>query len=103
VIKHQQPINITLHILGIFFFYSLIFSVWRSQNFWLLLGLPLTQVLGLTGHLLFERSHIDLQDAVFSWRASYCLGKMLLRVLMGKYRDDIQERKAILQNYQSTT
>jgi hypothetical protein len=51
----------------------------------------------------FERSHIDLQDAVFSWRASYCLGKMLLRVLMGKYRDDIQERKAILQNYQSTT
>ncbi|MCZ8038743.1 MAG: DUF962 domain-containing protein [Microcystis wesenbergii TW10] len=103
VSKHQQPINITLHILGIFFFYSLIFYVWRSQNFWLLLGLPLTQVLGLTGHLLFERSHIDLQDAVFSWRASYCLGKMLLRVLMGKYRDDIQERKAILQNYQSTT
>ncbi|MCF2144971.1 DUF962 domain-containing protein [Desmonostoc muscorum LEGE 12446] len=99
ILKHQHPINITLHILGIFFFYGLLFYTWKSQNFWLLLGLPLTQLLGLTGHFLFERSHIDLQDAVFSWRASYCLGKMLLRILMGKYQDDIRQRQEILNNY----
>ncbi|AFY50442.1 Protein of unknown function (DUF962) [Nostoc sp. PCC 7524] len=101
VLKHQHPINISLHIVGIFFFYALLFAVWKLHNFWLLLGLPLTQLIGLTGHLLFERSHIDLQDAVFSWRASYCLGKMLIRVLMGKYQDDIHQRQEILNNYQS--
>ncbi|MBH8576227.1 DUF962 domain-containing protein [Nostocaceae cyanobacterium CENA369] len=99
VLKHQHPTNIALHIIGIFFFYGLLFSVWKLQNFYLLLGLPLTQVLGLIGHLLFERSHIDFQDAVFSWRASYCLGKMLFRVLRGKYHNDVCQRQDILNNY----
>ncbi|MBD2446376.1 DUF962 domain-containing protein [Nostoc sp. FACHB-152] len=102
VLKHQHPVNVALHILGIVFFYSLLFSAWKLQNLWLLLGLPLTQLIGLTGHFLFERSHIDLQDAVFSWRASYCLGRMLFRVLIGKYQDDIRQRKEILYSYQKT-
>lgn len=100
VLKHQHPVNVALHILGILFFYGLLFSAWKLQNFWLLLGLPLTQLIGLTGHFLFERSHIDLQDALFSWRASYCLGRMLFRVVIVKYPDDIRQRKEILQNYQ---
>ncbi|MBD2292546.1 DUF962 domain-containing protein [Anabaena sphaerica FACHB-251] len=99
VLKHQHPINIVLHILGILFFYSLLFLTWKLQNFWLLLGLPLTQLIGLAGHFLFERSHIDKQDAIFSWRASYCLGKMLFRVLMGKYQNDIHKKQEILNNY----
>jgi hypothetical protein len=100
VLKHQHPINVALHIVGIIFFYGLLFSTWKLQNFWLLLGLPLTQLLGLTGHFLFERSHIDLQDAVFSWRASFCLGRMLLRILLGKYGEDICQRQEVLQQYQ---
>ena len=100
VLKHQHPINIALHIAGIFIFYGLLFSAWKSQNLWLLFYLPLTQLVGLIGHFLFEQSHIDLQDAVFSWRASFCLGRMLLRVLLGKYRDDIRQRQEILRNYQ---
>jgi hypothetical protein len=99
VLKHQHPVNVALHILGIIFFYGLLFSTWQLQNFWLLLGLPLTQLIGLTGHFIFERSHIDLQDALFSWRASYCLGKMLFRVLIGKYQHDICQRKDILYSY----
>ena len=102
VLKHQHPINIALHIVGILFFYSLIFATWKLHNLWLLIGLPLTQLIGLAGHWLFERSHIDLQDAVFSWRASACLGRMLLRVLLGKYRDDIRQRQAIIQQYQAS-
>ncbi|OUL35962.1 Mpo1-like protein [Nostoc sp. 106C] len=102
VLKHQHPVNIALHIVGILFFYGLLFSTLQLQNFWLILGLPLTQLIGLTGHFLFERSHIDLQDAVFSLRASYCLGRMLFRVVMGKYQDDIRQRQEILNNYQSS-
>ena len=100
VLKHKHPINIALHVIGILFFYSLLFAIAKSQNYWLLLGLPLTQLIGLAGHFLFERSHIDLQDAVFSWRASFCLGKMLFRVLSGKYQEDIRQRQEILRQYQ---
>lgn len=102
ILKHQHPMNIFLHVVGIFFFYGLLFCAWKLQNFWLLLGLPLTQLIGLTGHFLFERSHIDLQDAVFSWRASSCLGRMLLRVLVGKYSEDIRQKRDILDIYQTT-
>ncbi|MBD2183218.1 Mpo1-like protein [Aerosakkonema funiforme] len=101
VLKHQHPINVALHIVGIFIFYGLLFSAWKLQNFWLFLALPLTQLVGLSGHLLFERSHIDFQDAVFSWRASRCLGRMLLRVLLGKYGEDIRQRQEVLRKYQS--
>lgn len=99
VLKHQHPINILLHIVGILFFYGLLLTAWQLQNGWLLLALPLTQLIGLLGHLCFERSHIDFQDAIFSWRASYCLGKLLLRVLLGKYARDIQQRQEILRQY----
>ena len=101
ILKHQHPINIALHIIGILFFYSLLFLTWKFHNVWLLLALPLTQLVGLAGHLLFEQSYINRQDAVFSWRASYCLGRMLLRVLMGKYQDDIRQRQEMLGEYQS--
>jgi hypothetical protein len=99
VLKHQHPANISLHIIGILFFYVLLFTIWMSRNPWFLCWVPLTQLVGLMGHLLFERSHVDLQDAIFSWRASYCLGKMLLRVVQGKYGADIRQRREALQNF----
>jgi hypothetical protein len=100
VLKHQHPLNILLHITGIIFFYGWLFAIWKSQNLWLILGLPLTQLIGLAGHFLFERTHIDLQDAVFSWRASFCLGKMLFMVLSGKYGEESRQRQEILHQYQ---
>jgi len=99
VLKHQHPINIVFHLIGIIFFYGLLLTIWQLQNYWLILGLPFTQLIGLAGHFFFERSHIDLQDAVFSWRASLCLGRLLFRVLSGKYGEDIRQRQKILRQY----
>jgi N-acyl-D-aspartate/D-glutamate deacylase len=99
VLKHQHPVNIGLHILGICFFYGLLITTWQSHNLWLLWGLPLTQFFGLLGHWLFESSYIDRRDALFSWRASFCLGKMLVRLVTGKYRDDVRDRQQSLQDY----
>jgi hypothetical protein len=101
VLKHQHPLNIALHVVGMFVFYGLLWAAWILHNPWLLMALPLTQLLGLTGHWLFERSHIDLHDAVFSWRASYCLGRMLVRLLLGQYGEDIRQRLERLQTWQS--
>jgi N-acyl-D-aspartate/D-glutamate deacylase len=102
VLKHQHPVNIALHIVGISVFYGLLLSTLILQNPWLLLALPLTQMVGLIGHRLFERSHIDRQDAVFSWRASWCLGMLLWRVLRRKYGQDIRDRQQILQDYSNS-
>ncbi len=101
VLKHQHPLNLALHIAGLIFFYGLLGAAWVGHNGWLLLGLPFTQLLGLSGHYLFEPSHIDRQDAIFSWRASYCLGRMFLRVLLGQYGRDIRQRQEQLRQYQN--
>jgi N-acyl-D-aspartate/D-glutamate deacylase len=100
VLKHQHPVNIGLHILGILIFYGLLGAAWFWQQPKLLLALPLTQLVGLLGHWGFERSHIDRQDAILSWRASWCLGKLLWRLAIGQYPQDIQQRQAILRDYQ---
>jgi len=100
VLKHQHPLNIALHVLGMAIFYGILLAAGWFRAPWLLWGLPLTQIVGLIGHGLFERSHIDLQDAVFSWRASRCLGKMLWRLLVGRYGADIRQRQERLQQYQ---
>jgi len=99
VLKHQHPANIVLHVIGIGIFYGLLCAAMVTHNAWLLCGLPLAQASGLIGHFLFERSHIDLQDAVFSWRASYCLGRMLWRILLGKYGEDIRHGQELLSSY----
>jgi Protein of unknown function (DUF962) len=93
VLKHQHPGNIACHVLGLGVFYGLLLLAWLLHNPWLLCGLPLSQMIGLMGHYWFERTHVDLQDAIFSWRASYCLGKLLWRLLIGRYGDDILVRK----------
>jgi len=101
ILKHQNPINIALHLLGIVIFWGLLFFALAFHNIWILLGLPLSQLVGLTGHFLFERSYIDPQDAIFSWRASYCLGRMLWGIVTLKYAEDLRQRQEILSSYLS--
>lgn len=100
VMKHQNGANIALHILGVVIFYGLLALAAGLRNPWLLLLLPASQITGLMGHYFFERSHIDLQDALFSLRASRCLNKMFLRILTGKYGEDIQKANKELKAYQ---
>jgi hypothetical protein len=99
VLKHQDVRNISSHFLGVLIIYSILVSVLLTRNFWLLLLLPLSQIIGLLGHFLFERSHIDKKDAIFSWRAVYCLNKMFFRVLTGKYFQDIRNVNEKLTEY----
>jgi N-acyl-D-aspartate/D-glutamate deacylase len=94
VLKHRHPANIALHVLGVVIFYGLLAAAIVTRNAWLLLGLPASQLVGLLGHALFERSHIDVHDAIFSTRASRCLNRMFVRVLSGRYGGDIRARLA---------
>lgn len=95
VLKHRHPANVALHLLGVVIFYGLIVAAIVTRNFWLLLALPLSQLVGLVGHALFEPSPIDKRDAIFSTRASRCLNRMFVRVLTGRYAADIRARLAL--------
>ncbi len=102
VLKHQNSYNIALHLLGVIIFYGLLLCAAVARNWWMLLFLPLSQLVGLVGHFLFERSHIDLQDALFSFRASRCLNRMFLRVITLRYGEDVRRANEALREYQPT-
>jgi len=89
VFKHQTRGNIALHCLGVVLMYTAGISTLLTLNPWYLLGVPLSQVSGLLGHLVYERSHVDIRDLVFSWRASRCLNRLFLSVLRGRYADEV--------------
>jgi hypothetical protein len=103
VIKHRNPYNIALHVCGVIIFYGLLIAAWMTRNPWLLFLAPSSQAVGLAGHYFFERSHIDLQDAVFSIRASRCLNRMFFKLITGGYGKEILRANEALREYQSSS
>jgi N-acyl-D-aspartate/D-glutamate deacylase len=102
VMKHQHPLNIAMHAFGVVIFYGLLIAALMMRNYWLLLLLPSSQIVGLIGHQFFERSYIDLQDALFSFRASRSLNKMFFKLVTGKYFQEVEDKKALLREYEIT-
>jgi len=85
LVKHQNKNNVALHCLGVILFYGpLAFAALTHNYLWLAL-LPGSQLVGIIGHRLFERSPIDPFDAIFTLRASWALNKMFFYVLNGTY------------------
>jgi N-acyl-D-aspartate/D-glutamate deacylase len=85
VFKHQQPGNVTLHCLAVLLVYGAAAGLLLNGSLlWLLLAV-LSQMVGLAGHLLFERNYVDVRDVFFTWRASRCLNRMFFAVLRGRY------------------
>ena len=102
VLKHQSRWNIFFHLLGIAYFYLLIIGAWRLENPWLLLAIPLSNLIGLIGHVVFEHSHVDVRDALYSVRASNSLNKLLYYQVTGKYQAELERVQAKLQQYKRT-
>ncbi|TDR45024.1 N-acyl-D-aspartate/D-glutamate deacylase [Tahibacter aquaticus] len=95
VYKHQARGNIALHCLGVLLMHGSVVAALLSGNAWWLLGIPLSQASGLLGHLLYERSHVDMRDLVFSWRASRCLNRLFVTVLRGRYALEVRRVRAL--------
>jgi N-acyl-D-aspartate/D-glutamate deacylase len=89
VFKHQQPCNVAMHCVAVLLVYcTLAGLVITASPWWLLLGL-FAQAFGFAGHVLFERNHVDMRDAVFSWRATWCLNRLFFSVLRGRYWSEV--------------
>jgi N-acyl-D-aspartate/D-glutamate deacylase len=100
VLKHQARGNIVLHCTAVLMMYAAFALLLVTGNPWWLLLVPASQATGVMGHLLYERSHIDMRDLVFSLRASRCLNRMFFAVLRGRYRDEVERVRAEFAQFQ---
>ncbi|MBP6709597.1 MAG: DUF962 domain-containing protein [Candidatus Accumulibacter sp.] len=89
VFKHQDRRNVLLHCLAVLMMYGSGLALLITWNPWWFLLVLASQATGLAGHWLFERSHVDMRDVVFSWRASRCLNRMFFAVLRGRYWHEV--------------
>ncbi len=96
LMKHQSVPCVTIHVAAMFYFYMLLGYVVWSRQFHLIALIPVTQIIGLVSHALFERNHIDFEDAIFSPRAFLCLNKMLFLVLTGRYFSEARKARSAL-------
>lgn len=101
LLKHQDPRNVALHALGVVLFYGLCAAAWLAGDWRWLLATPSSQLVGLLGHRLFERSPVDPSDAVFTLRASACLNLMFARLLRGRYFRDAAAARSRLERYRA--
>jgi N-acyl-D-aspartate/D-glutamate deacylase len=99
VFKHQGRLNVLLHCLAVILIYAAIPLALLTRNGWWLLLAPGSQATGLVGHALFERSHVDVRDLVFSWRASRCLNRMFFSVLSGRYWGEVRRVRASYERF----
>lgn len=90
VLKHRKKINIMTHNFATLWVYISIFLVIISGEVHFIFLMILAPMFGLISHYFTERNHIDFEDAIFSTRAFYCLNKMLLMSLLGRYNDEIK-------------
>lgn len=99
VFKHQHRGNVLAHCLAVLMMYGAWAGFVWSFNPWVLLLIPASQATGLIGHILFERSHIDIRDLLFSWRASRSLNRMFFAVLRGRYRVEVERVRSSYARY----
>lgn len=102
VLKHQNPINIWVHVFAMIYLYALLAFVVTTQRWELLIIIPLAQISGLVSHAFFERSFIDFDDALFSPRAFRCLNRMLCLVLTGRYGKELRRVQGELRVWQAS-
>lgn len=101
LLKHRHPVNVWGHVLAMFWLYGVVLlAIVKMSPSYLLLA-PLSQASGLIFHSLFERSHIDLEDAVASRRALPCLNKMVFLICTGQYWKEVARVEGELAQYLS--
>jgi N-acyl-D-aspartate/D-glutamate deacylase len=100
VFKHQHPVNVRLHCAAVVMMYGFGAGLLVTGSWWWLLLVPLSQATGIAGHMLYERSHVDVRDLVFSWRASRCLNRMFFSVLRQRYAQEVERVRNRFDAYQ---
>ncbi|MFH1724488.1 MAG: Mpo1-like protein [Elusimicrobiota bacterium] len=102
VLRHQDGWNVACHMLGVGFFFGVSLWALAEGDPWLLALLPLSYLTGLVGHALFEWSHVDPRDALFSLRGVRCVVRLFGSVLTGAYWKEVASLRSRLETYRSS-
>ena len=102
VLKHSKPANVFIHMIGFIYLYAIIILGFSTKTYWLFLFIPISQILGILGHVFFEpNKHIDLQDAFLTKRATICVHKLFFSVITGQYQKEVIRVNKKLSEYLS--
>lgn len=93
--KHQHPANVGLHCFALTVTYIIPLVALFLKEPLILWLFPLAHLIGLIGHVLFERTPIDPLDLIFSWRASVSLHWMFFSILRGRYWKLVQNAQKV--------
>ena len=99
LMKHQTVACVSMHIVAMLYLYALLGYVAWTGKLHLLVLVPVTQAIGLVSHAMFERNHIDFEDAIFSPRAFACLNRMLFLVIIGRYFDEVRRTAVTIKGF----
>ncbi|MDR3477458.1 MAG: amidohydrolase family protein [Gammaproteobacteria bacterium] len=100
LLKHQHKWNAIYHCWAVVVMYALFILAVYTRHFYWLLFMPISQLIGLIGHRLFERSAIDVRDTIFSWRAFLCLHRLFYAVISRQYSPEISRVRQALSDYE---
>lgn len=90
MLKHRHPANVLCHALAVGLMWLIVLAAILTWDARLLFLVPLSQMLGLFGHLRFEPSSVDPRDTIFSWRALASLHRLTWSFFTGRYFDELK-------------
>lgn len=101
VLKHRHPANLAFHWVSFMMLYGSPILALATWNAWWLFCVPLSSVVGVIGHCLFEDSSVDFRDTVYNPQTMRCLNRMFYRMATGRYAQDVALMTSRLHEYQT--
>ncbi|MBT4791730.1 MAG: hypothetical protein HON90_09180 [Halobacteriovoraceae bacterium] len=83
--RHRGIGNLVLHFLSFSIFFIGLILLIKTHNWYLLICLPVSQLVGFMGHYIFEEGGVRSRDFVSPMTLYYLL-KIFVYILLGKYK-----------------
>lgn len=100
VLRHRKPGNLAVHFVSFVVYYTSPCLALGLKNPLYLLGLPLSGMIGASGHFLFKDGGVKVKEATFDPKVVMFVTLMFYKIAKGTYARDIQaaQTKAGLQS-----
>jgi hypothetical protein len=89
VLRHRHPGNLLVHFVSFVVYYGSVPLAIYFGNFYWLLGLPLSGVIGASGHYIFRDGGVKVSEATFDPQVVFYVTIMFLKIAQRRYRQDI--------------
>ncbi len=95
--RHRGFGNLFLHFVSFNFFFIGIIVFFLNFNYWFLISIPLSQLIGFMGHYLFEEGGVRSRDFVSPMTLLYLI-KIFYLIAIDKYEDTLLSVTTLVKN-----